>query len=74
MFYPPLSCGFSWSEGAMFYLPPSCVFTGLCGFPAFRRAVVILNALAVVVGTFPTFSVSASFETDNSPKRAPIWS
>ena len=34
----------------MFYLPPSCVFTGLCGFPPFRRAVVILNALAVVVG------------------------
>ena len=58
----------------MFYLPPSCVFTGLCGFPPFRRAVVILNALAVVVGRSPTFSVQASFETGNPPKRVPIRS
>ena len=58
----------------MFYLPPSCVFTGLCGFPPFRRAVVILNALAVVVGRSPTFSIQASFETGNAPERAPIRS
>ena len=58
----------------MFYLPPSCVFTALCGFRPFRRAVVILNALAVVVGRSPTFSVQASFETGNAPKRAPIRS
>ena len=47
----------------MFYPPPSCVF-----------AVVILNALAVVVGRSPTFSVQASFETSNPPKRVPIRS
>ena len=58
----------------MFYLPPSCVFTGLCGFPPFRRAVVILNALAVVVGRSPTFSIQASFETGNAPERVPIRS
>ena len=58
----------------MFYPPPSCVFTGLCGFPPFRRAVVILNALAVIVGRSQTFSVQASFETGNPPERVPIRS
>ena len=56
----------------MFYLPPSCVFTGLCGFPPFRRAVVVLNARSR--WEIPTFSVQASFETGNAPKRIPIRS
>ena len=38
------------------------------------RAVVILNALAVIVGRSQTFSVQASFETGNPPKRVPIRS
>ena len=35
------------------------------------RAVVILNALAVIVGRSQTFSVQASFETGNPPERVP---
>ena len=54
---------------------PPPVFSLACVVsPPFRRAVVILNALAVVVGRSPTFSVQASFETGNAPERAPIRS
>ena len=38
------------------------------------RAVVILNALAVMVGRSQTFSIQASFETGNPPERVPIRS
>ena len=38
------------------------------------RAIVILIALAVIVGRSQTFSVQASFETGNPPKRVPVRS